>query len=93
MPSHDRHPCLTIINDETPILNPGDIKISLFLSDGAAFAEHQDSNAETGFVQFKDLTLIESLNEYFSHLESLGERYALSGEAALQFIERGLEML
>ena len=85
--------CLTIINDETPILNPGDIKVSLFLSEGAAFAEHRDSNFETGFVQFKDLALIECLNEYHSHLEALGDRYSLSGEAALQFIERGLEML
>lgn len=84
---------LTILNDETPILNPGDIKVSLFLSEGAAFAEHQESDAETGFVQFKDLTLIESLNEYHSHLETLGDRYSLSGEAALKFIERGLEML
>lgn len=84
---------LTIINDETPILNPGDIKVSLFLSEGTAFAEHQTSNTETGFMQFKDLTLIESLNEYHSHLEALGDRYSLSGEAALQFIERGLEML
>ena len=84
---------LTIINDETPLLSFGEMRASIFLSDGAAFSENISSDCENGFVQFKSLTLIEGFNEYFSHLETMDSKYALSGEAALEFIERGLEMV
>lgn len=84
---------IAILNDDNPLLSYNECGISLFLSDGIAFAENLDADPEHRFIRLRSMEIIEYFFSFFDHLQSLDEKYILLGDEALDFIERGLEMI
>ena len=86
---------LTIIEDENPVMRRGDLSVSVYLSDGAVFARglYKRGEPEPPTYAFASSRLIDAMNSFFGHLESLPDEYALRGERVIDFLTHGIELI
>lgn len=82
-----------ILSDDNPLLNYNECGVSVYLSDGIAFAEsfHESNGLE--FIRIRSLDVIECFYDFFDHIKKLDNRFLLTGDQAIDFIERGMEMI
>lgn len=80
---------LTILDDDNPLLNRADTRISFYLSAKSAFMADCDGRT----IRLRSQRAAEYFTEFFRHFQQLGAAWCLEDRAALDFIRRGLDFM
>ena len=83
---------LKILNDDNPLLSRRDTHLSVYLSRSGGFMAGIENDWYAS-IKISSQKSVEYFNTFFTHLFSLDGEYMLSGAAAEEFIERGLELM
>ena len=86
---------LTIIDDLNPIMCRKELSISLYLSNGAVFAsKHQENGKPEPLTHvFTSIRLIDAMNTFFEHLETMPGEYAIRDGKVIDFLTHGIELI
>lgn len=84
---------LKILSDKNPLLDYNDNILTMYLNENGAFGVYYDNNVMNEIIYFTSPTICQALNDFYSHIDSLPDRYLKSGQRVIDYIYNGIKMI